>query len=91
MEMSRRIAAAASDHGGAPAMLGLVMLAIAFAAGVFVGVLGPYGSYLNGAPGLRIFHFVVCFCVGSLIFGVLQRLAVAGADRWKLPVWPAIG
>jgi hypothetical protein len=66
-------------------------LAVAVAVGLFVGVIGPYGSYLNGAPGLRIFHFVVCFCVGSLIFGVLQRLAVAGAERWKLPVWPLIG
>jgi len=65
--------------------------AVAVAVGVFVGVLGPYGSYLNGAPGPRVFHFVVCFCVGTLIFGVLQRLAVAGAARWKLPVWPVIG
>lgn len=40
-EPSWQLAAAASDHGGAPAMLGLVMLAIAFAAGVVVGVLVP--------------------------------------------------
>ncbi|WP_246263482.1 LytTR family DNA-binding domain-containing protein [Caulobacter soli] len=64
--------------------------AVAITVGVFVGVIGPYGSYLNGAPGPRVFHFVVCFCVGTLIFGVLQRLAVAGAERWKLPVWPVI-
>ena len=65
--------------------------AVAAAVGLFVGVIGPYGSYLNGPPGPRVFHFVVCFCVGTLIFGVLQRLAVAGAERWKLPVWPVIG
>jgi hypothetical protein len=64
--------------------------AVAAAIGLFVGVLGPYGSYMNGAPGVRIFHFVVCFCVGTLIFGVLQRLAVAGAERLRIPVWPAI-
>ncbi|MBO9556965.1 MAG: response regulator transcription factor [Caulobacter sp.] len=64
--------------------------AVAVAIGVFVGVLGPYGSYLNGGPGPRVFHFVVCFCVGTLIFGVLQRLAVAGAQRLRIPVWPAI-
>jgi hypothetical protein len=40
-DVSWQIAAAASDHGGAPAMLGLVMLSIAFAAGVLVGVLVP--------------------------------------------------
>ncbi|CAN5130909.1 LytTR family DNA-binding domain-containing protein [soil metagenome] len=65
--------------------------AVAVTVGVFVGVIGPYGSYLNGAPGPRVFHFIVCFCVGTLIFGVLQRLAVAGAVRWKLPVWPLVG
>jgi hypothetical protein len=64
--------------------------AVAAAIGLFVGVIGPYGSYLNGAPGPRIFHFIVCFCVGTLIFGVLQRLTVAGAERLKMPVWPAI-
>jgi hypothetical protein len=68
-----------------------VDFAVAATVGLFVGVIGPYGSYLNGAPWPRIFHFVVCFCVGTLIFGVLQRLAVAGAERWKLPVWPVIG
>lgn len=36
-DASWQVAAAASDHGGAPAMLGLVMLSIAFAAGVVVG------------------------------------------------------
>lgn len=65
--------------------------AVAIAIGLFIGVIGPYGSYLNGAPGPRVFHFVVCFCVGTAIFGVLQRLAVAGAERWRLPVWPVVG
>ena len=64
--------------------------AVAATVGLFVGVIGPYGSYLNDAPGTRIFHFVVCFCVGTLIFGVLQRLAVAGAGRFGIPAWPAI-
>ncbi len=69
----------------------IVDFAFAIVVGLFVGVIGPYGSYLNGGPGPRIFHFIVCFCVGTLIFGVLQRLAVAGAARWKLPVWPVVG
>ena len=86
----------ASVAPGAEPLLGTarewaIDFAVAITVGVFVGVLGPYGSYLNGAPGPRIFHFVVCFCVGTLIFGVVQRLAVAGAGRWKLPVWPVIG
>ena len=40
-ETTFRLAAAASDHGGAPAMLGLAMLCVAFAAGVLVGLLVP--------------------------------------------------
>lgn len=64
--------------------------AVASAIGLFVGVIGPYGSYLNGAVWPRIFHFIVCFCVGTLIFGVLQRLAVAGAERLRIPIWPTI-
>lgn len=40
-EPSWQIAAAASDHGGAPAMLGLAMLVVAFAVGVLVGLLVP--------------------------------------------------
>ncbi|HWU15179.1 MAG TPA: DNA-binding response regulator, partial [Caulobacter sp.] len=67
-----------------------VDFAVAVTVGLFVGVIGPYGSYLNGTPGPRVFHFVVCFCVGTLIFGVLQRLAVAGSERMRIPVWPAI-
>ncbi len=68
----------------------VIDFAVAAAIGLFVGVIGPYGSYLNGAVWGRIFHFIVCFCVGTLIFGVLQRLAVAGAERLRIPVWPTI-
>lgn len=69
----------------------VIDLTVAAVIGLFIGVLGPYGSYLNGPLGPRVFHFVACFCVGTLIFGVLHRLAVAGADRFKVPVWLAIG
>jgi hypothetical protein len=64
--------------------------AVASAIGLFIGVIGPYGSYLNGAVWPRIFHFIVCFCVGTLIFGVLQRLAVAAAERARISVWPVV-
>lgn len=69
----------------------VIDLAVAAAIGLFIGVLGPYGSYLNGPLGPRIFHFIVCFCVGTVIFGVLHRLAAAGAERFRVPVWLAIG
>ena len=65
-------------------------LAAASGAGVVLGLIGPYGSYLNGPPGPRVFHFVVCFWVGAVIFGVLGRLAAAGAARAGVPVLLAL-
>jgi hypothetical protein len=66
-------------------------LAVGAAIGVFMAMVGPYGSYFNGPLPPRIFHFVACFWVGTLIFGVLQRLAVTWASRVGIPVWLAVG
>jgi hypothetical protein len=66
-------------------------LAVGAAIGVFMAAVGPYGSYFNGPLPPRVFHFVACFWVGTLIFGVLQRLAVAWAARVGVPVWLAVG
>jgi hypothetical protein len=65
-------------------------LAVATAVGVFLGLVGPYGSYFNGPLAPRIFHFVVCFWVGTLIFGLSHRLAAAWAQRAGVPVWAAL-
>lgn len=67
-----------------------IELAVGVALGAFLGVLGPYGSYLNGAAGPRILHFVTCFTVGTAIFGLLRRLAAAWARRAGVPVWLAL-
>lgn len=65
-------------------------LAVATAIGVFLGLVGPYGSYFNGPLAPRILHFVVCFWVGTLIFGLSHRLASAWARRAGVPVWTAL-
>lgn len=65
-------------------------LAVATAIGVFLGLVGPFGSYFNGPLASRVFHFVVCFWVGTLIFGLSHRLAAAWATRAGFPVWMAL-
>jgi hypothetical protein len=79
----------------APPLLGTardwaVDLAVAVAAGLFFGLVGPYGSYFNGPSGPRVFHFVVTFVVGAVLFGVLIRLAVATNRRFATPLWPIL-
>jgi hypothetical protein len=65
-------------------------LGVATAVGAFLGVIGPFGSYANDSVASRILHFVVCFWVGTLIFGLAHRLAVAGARRIGAPLWLAL-
>jgi hypothetical protein len=54
-----------------------VDLAIATAGGAFLGVIGPFGSYLNGPVWQRVFFQMVCFWAGILIFGTVIRLLTA--------------
>ena len=76
----------------APPLLGTardwaVDLGVTVAVGLFFGLVGPYGSYFNRSPGLRVLHFVVTFLVGAVIFGVAIRLAVAASRRFATPLW----
>lgn len=66
-------------------------LAVSTAVGAMLGVIGPFGSYLNGSPPVRIAYWVACLWVGWLSFGVtlpiLTRWAKArGVSAW---VWMA--
>ncbi len=79
----------------APPLLGTardwaVDLGVTVAVGLFFGLVGPYGSYFNGPPGPRVFHFVTTFVVGAVIFGVMIRLAVAVSRRFATPLWPTL-
>lgn len=55
-------------------------LAVATAGGAFLGLLGPFGSYLNGPAWQRVVFQVGCFWAGILMFGTLIRLL----DRMRL-------
>jgi hypothetical protein len=63
--------------------------------GLILGVIGPFGSYLNAALPVRIAYWVVCLWSGWLTFGVslpiLMRWARARRLPWLLWAPPAAG
>jgi len=65
-------------------------LTTATAIGVFLGVIGPFGSFNGGPVELRIFFWVVNFWVGFIIIATAVRLAIRAAIRLDVPVWFAI-
>jgi hypothetical protein len=84
-----------ADMASKPPSLGTarewaIELAVGAGLGVFLGVIGPFGSFSNGGASPRILHFVACFLVGTTIFGLLQRLAADWARRTGVPVWLAL-
>lgn len=68
----------------------IVDLGVALAIGVVLGVMGPFGSYLNGAPWLRMAYWVGSIVSGMVVFGSLTRLLVALARRHRAPDWSAV-
>jgi len=48
-------------------------LAVATAAGLFLGLVGPFGSYLNGPRALVVGYWVVALWIGAAAFGLIQR------------------
>jgi len=57
----------------------------ATAIGVLLGVLGPYGSYLNDGIGPRILYWIVMTLTGMAMIGVLVPLFFRLAARIGLP------
>lgn len=53
-----------------------VDLAIAGACAVFLGLIGPFGSYLNGPAWQRVAFQLACFGPGLLYYGTLIRLVM---------------
>ena len=60
--------------------------------GTFVGVLGPFGSYLNQGVLVRIAYWICCFWSGLLFFGsgmiLATRFTPAAAPSWQR--WAAL-
>ena len=53
---------------------------VAGLAGVFLGLRGPFGSYLNGPAALRLGYWVAALLTGAVMLG----MAFAAAPRLAL-------
>ena len=80
----------------APPLLGTardwaIDLAVATVIGLFFGLVGPFGSFLNGSAAVRIAHWVLSTWCAVLIFGLVARLGLVAAERWKIPAVVTLG
>ncbi len=65
-------------------------LSIATGIGVFLGIIGPFGSFNGGPMELRIFYWVANLWIGFASIAVVARLSVQIGRRLDLPVWFAL-
>lgn len=61
-------------------------LCLAFLMGILLGVLGPFGSFLNGNIMLRIFSWTVNIVAGTVIIGLLLPLLIRLGLRVGFPL-----
>ncbi len=66
-------------------------LALMTALGVFLGVIGPFGSFYGGGLELRIGYWVVNMWIGFIVVSTVVRLSIRAARRLDLPIWFAVG
>ncbi|WP_158266320.1 LytTR family DNA-binding domain-containing protein [Allosphingosinicella deserti] len=59
--------------------------------GLILGLIGPYGSYLNGPAHVRIFYWIGMSWLGMAILMPSIIVALRLARRWALPQWLTIG
>jgi hypothetical protein len=62
-------------------------LATATVIGVFLGVIGPFGSFYGGALELRIPYWVANMWIGFVVLSTVVRFSMKAAMRLDLPVW----
>ncbi len=53
-------------------------------AGLLLGLVGPFGTYLTAPLFVRLAYWIGLFWIGALVYGVAVRTGVAAAARWKL-------
>jgi len=82
--------------GNYPRLLGTprewaIDLAIVTACGVFLGAIGPFGSFYGAPADVRIAYWVGNLWIGFIVISVIVRLSMRLAIRLDLPVWFALG
>ncbi len=65
-------------------------LAIVTVIGVFLGLIGPFGSYDGAGPEVRVAYWVVNMWIGFVILATTVRLCILIALRTDMPIWFAI-
>jgi hypothetical protein len=66
-------------------------LAVMTAVGVFLGIIGPFGSFNGGGMELRIAYWVANIWIGFILLSIFVRASLAAAIRLDLPIWFALG
>jgi hypothetical protein len=62
-------------------------LAYATAAGVFLGVIGAFGTFTSAPLPARVASWVIMLWAGTLIFPPLSTVAIVLGRRWAVPIW----
>jgi len=65
-------------------------LAVVTVIGVFLGLIGPFGSYDGAGPELRVAYWVGNMWIGFLVLATTVRLCILIALRTDMPIWFAI-
>jgi hypothetical protein len=79
----------------APPILGpprewAIDLTIMTVIGMFLGVIGPYGSYYASGTASRIAYWISNMWIGYFALSITVRLAVRGVERFAVPIWFAL-
>ncbi|MET3667998.1 LytTR family DNA-binding domain-containing protein [Caulobacter sp. 1776] len=62
-------------------------LTVGVGIGVLLGLMGPFGSFFNANPPLRLAYWIGTIASGMVFFGIVTRLAAAAARRLGVPDW----
>jgi len=62
-------------------------LAGAVILGLFMGVMGPFGTFVNGGLSIRIAYWVPTCVVGLVLYSVGVRAALHWGAKWRQPIW----
>lgn len=68
----------------------VIDLAVGVGIGLLLGLMGPFGSFFNAHPPLRVAYWIGTISSGMVFFGIVARLAGAAARRVGLPDWATI-